>query len=272
MNFATLFFLSVIFCTGLIGQVTSQEEFSIGESITYRSEVLDEDRVLNIYLPSSYGMDGSRSYPVIYLLDGSRDEDFIHISGLIQFCSFSWIDIVEESIVVGIANVDRKRDFTYPSTFELDHTEFPTSGKSKTFIQFVKTELQDLIESRYRVTDQKTLIGQSVGGLLATEILFKHPELFDNYVIVSPSLWWDSENLLDYALDEATSAQSVYIAVGKEGEVMERVAHELYYKLARQRDGAGNLYFQFFPEQDHGDVLHLAVYDALSKLFDSTEK
>jgi len=32
------------------------------------------------------------------------------------------------------------------------------------------------------------IIGQSLGGLLASEILMKKPELFNKYVIISPSL------------------------------------------------------------------------------------
>lgn len=51
-----------------------------------------------------------------------------------------------ESIVVGIANVDRKRDFTYPSTIPIDRTEFPTSGGAAEFIAFIAQELQPYIQ------------------------------------------------------------------------------------------------------------------------------
>lgn len=130
------------------------------------------------------------------MLDGSLDEDFIHISGLVQFGSFYWINLVPESIVVGISNVDRKRDFTYPSNNLIDKKELPTSGKSAVFISFIEKELQPLINDKYNTNNTKTLIGRSLGGLLATEILFEKPNLFNNYVIVSPSLWWDDELLL----------------------------------------------------------------------------
>ncbi|MEL6988820.1 MAG: alpha/beta hydrolase-fold protein, partial [Bacteroidota bacterium] len=199
--FAILIFLTVY--NSLYAQIENTVPFSIGETIDFHSKILNENRSINIYLPLSYQEDSSKTYPVIYLLDGSKDEDFIHISGLVQFCSFSWINIIEESIVVGISNVDRKRDFTYPSNVAIDQKEFPTSGKSKFFIQFIKEELQKLIEHKYRVSDSKTLIGQSLGGLLATEILFKEPSLFDNYIIVSPSLWWDDEALLNYKIENA---------------------------------------------------------------------
>ncbi|MBL4667676.1 MAG: alpha/beta hydrolase [Flavobacteriales bacterium] len=255
-----------------IPEKISEKEFSIGKTINIKSIVLDENRELNIYLPKGYSSDSSKTYPVIYLLDGSRDEDFIHISGIVQFGSFSWINMIPESIVVGIANVDRKRDFTYPSQNELDQKEFPTSGKSKKFISFLAEELQPFIDSTYRTSTVKTIIGQSLGGLLTTEILFKKPELFDNYIIVSPSLWWDDEKLLDRQLIPFRSNKSIYITGGKEGEVMEGTAKALYSKLDKSKDGNFNLFYEFLEDKTHGDALHIAVYNAFEKIFKSKKE
>ena len=83
-------------------QTATKTPLNIGESVTINSKILDEDRTLNIYLPHGYSADSTKTYPVIYLLDGSIDEDFIHISGLVQFGSFSWINMIPETIVVGI--------------------------------------------------------------------------------------------------------------------------------------------------------------------------
>lgn len=245
----------------------SESEFSIGKTIQLASSILDENREINIYLPSSYSRDSSKSYPVIYLLDGSRDEDFIHVSGLVQFGSFSWIKMVPESIVVGIANVDRKRDFTYPSGSERDQKEFPTSGQSGKFIAFIEKELQPFIDASLRTTTTKTIIGQSLGGLLTTEVLFKKPDLFDNYIIVSPSLWWDDEKLLAAQPAPYDSHKSIYIAVGKEGEGMERTAKELYAKLKERKLQNTELNFKFLKDKSHGDALHIAVYNAFERIF-----
>src|SRR5690606_23528390 len=211
------------------------------------------------------------TYPVIYLLDGSLDEDFIHITGIVQFGSFSWINMIPESIVVGIGNVDRKRDFTYPSSNELDKKDFPTSGRSEVFIQFLQKELQPFIDSKLRTNDSKTIIGQSLGGLLVTEILFQHPDLFDKYIIVSPSLWWDNENLLDFEPSTYKTEKSIFIAVGKEGEVMQRTAEELYKKLDGLKADNTKLYFEILDDKTHGDALHIAVYKAFEKLFATKE-
>lgn len=249
-----------------MGQV-SKQPFTIGETISSYSNILEEDRALNIYLPASYSKTSDKKYPVIYLLDGSADEDFIHVAGLVQFGSFSWIQMIPETIVVGIGNVDRKRDFTYPTNNARDKQEFPTTGGSANFIAYLEQELLNHIERNYRTTGERTLIGQSLGGLLATEILLKKSELFDNYIIVSPSLWWDDESLLSYEPKPYTETKKVYIGVGKEGPIMEHVAHKLKFKLEKLRSDKIDLHYGFFEELDHGDTLHLALYDAFQTLF-----
>lgn len=260
-----------------IGTVSAQSEIekkslSIGESLTFHSKILDENRVLNIYLPNGYSADSLKTYSVIYLLDGSIDEDFIHISGLVQFGSFSWINMIPESIVVGIANVDRKKDFTYPSTDKEYVKEYPTTGHSAPFIKFIAEEVQPLVEKTYKISSEKTLIGQSLGGLLATEILFKKPDMFNNYIIVSPSLWYDYESLLKSTPQPYQTNKSIFVAVGEEGDWMKRVAKELYEKLEKSNNKNTKLYYKFLKDQDHGDALHLAVYSAYEEMFSEKKK
>lgn len=83
-----------------------------------------------------------------------------------------------KSIVVGIATSNRRRDFTFPKTIEADKKTFPTAGHSDKFISFIETELQPFIETKYKTSQSKTIIGQSFRGLLETEILLKKPTLF----------------------------------------------------------------------------------------------
>ncbi len=245
----------------------SSSPLTIGETVTIYSEVLDEDRVINVYLPLGYSEDSLKNYPIIYLLDGSMDEDFVHIAGLVQFGSFSWINMLPQTIVIGIANVDRKRDFTYPTSIEQDKKDFPTTGKSEEFISFLETELKPFVQSKYRVNDTSTIIGQSLGGLLATEILVKRPHLFDNYIIVSPSLWWDDGSLFEHFEELTIKNKSIFIAVGKEGDIMEHAAKKLHESLKKVCGDSVRLYYEFFEDSDHGDVLHLAVYSAFEQIF-----
>ncbi|PBJ06130.1 alpha/beta hydrolase [Flavobacterium sp. ACN6] len=254
-----------------------QKPFVLGVIDEIQSKELNEKRILNIYLPEGYNPSENTKYPVIYLLDGSANEDFIHITGLVQFNSFEWINQVPKSIVVGIATVDRRRDFTFPTTIESDKSRFPSGGHSDRFIAFIEKELQPFIEQRYKTNDSKTIIGQSLGGLLETEILFKKPFLFNKYVIVSPSLWWNNGSLLDLdseILKEDFKQQTdIYIAVGKEGltpttipRVMEVDANLLTEKIKKSKSKNIKVYFDYLPDENHATILHPAVSNSF-KIF-----
>ncbi len=266
-------------------EMTSEREprpFVLGQVISVHSNILNEQRILNIYLPDGYKQEDSSHYPVVYLLDGSADEDFIHIVGLYQFNNFPWINRVPKSIVIGIANTDRKRDFTYPSSQASDLKLIPQSGHSASFIQFIEKELQPFIETHYHCNNSKTIIGQSLGGLLATEILFTKPALFNQYIIISPSLWWNNGSLLEQKppilQKEFTRQTKVYIGVGKEGlglsaspHVMEVDANLLAEKLKQTACKCMQVYFDYLPQEDHASITHQAVFNALRILYPETK-
>lgn len=258
--------LLVLLAVGVRAQRTEAPvPFALGVSETLHSNILGEDRVLHIALPQGYHPDSAARYPVIYVLDGSADEDFIHLSGLVQFASFPWIEWLPPSIVVGIANVDRKRDFTYPTTIAEDKLKFPTTGGSAAFIRFIGEELVPFIDSNYRTSDVRMLIGQSLGGLLASEVLIKVPGLFDRYLIVSPSLWWDDGSLLEveptFLREPNRAPKQVCIAVGREGKVMVHGAKKL--ASIAKKSSATKVGFRHLPDFDHGNILHRAVHDGL---------
>ncbi|WP_316776799.1 alpha/beta hydrolase [Pedobacter antarcticus] len=255
----------------------ASKPFVLGTIENIKSVALSENRTLNIYLPEGYNPKDSTRYPVVYLLDGSADEDFIQIVGLYHYNSFPWINRVPKSIIVGIANVDRKRDFTYPTTIKSDQKTYTTSGHSDNFIGFIEKELQPYIEKRYHTNSSKTIIGQSLGGLVATEILLKKPKLFNSYIIISPSLWWDNGSLfglhgdiLDKGFNQETK---IYIGVGKEGlapaeapHVMEVDANLLAEKIKGTKSKNLKVYFDYLPDEDHATVTHQAVFNALRLL------
>ena len=262
-------------------ETKASKPFILGVIDEIYSKELSEKRVLNIYLPAGYNQNDTVKYPVIYLLDGSADEDFIHIVGLVQFFSFEWINQVPKSIVVGIANVDRKRDFTFPTKIQDDKRKYPTSGQSDQFISFIEKELQPFIESSYKTTHEKTIIGQSLGGLLATEILLKKPILFNNYIIISPSLWWDNGSLLHQktdALSENSHQQTaIYIGVGKEGLTPTKIPRVMEVDanlLAEKVKGGKNVkvFFDYLPQENHGTIMHEAVSNSFKLLYPISTK
>lgn len=269
-NINPMKFLFSLLFTCIIGVnlcFAQEQPFVLGKIEKINSKQLAETRTLNIYLPEGYSPDSAKTYPVIYLLDGSANEDFIHVTGLVQFLTM--IEAMPKSIVVGIANVDRKRDFTYPTSIAADLKDFPTTGKSASFITFIEKELQPFVQQKYKTSESKTLIGQSLGGLLATEILLKKPALFTNYLIISPSLWWNNESLLKdmpkYAPNLAKAKANIFIATGNEGKVMEgdaknlAAALKLYPKL--------KVIDVLLPNENHLTILHNALYKGLGWLY-----
>lgn len=254
-------------------QLNGHTPFTLGVIDTLQSTVLKEKRALNIYLPAGYQPQDTTRYPVVYLLDGSADEDFIHIAGLMQYMNFPWVNIAPKSIIVGIANIDRRRDFTYPTTNQKDKARWPTTGGSAAFIRFIAQEVQPYIRRTYHAGPRTTLIGQSFGALLATEILFRQPALFTDYIIVSPSLWWDDESLLRLKPAALPAPpRTVYVAVGKEGRQMEEDAQQLTKKIKDQTGPKTQVDFEFFPNEDHATIFHQAVYNAFKARKGSAKK
>lgn len=251
----------------VLAQNEKVKPLAIGEVRTLKSKILNEDRILNIYLPQ--GFDKAKSYPVIYLLDGSMNEDFIHVSGLVQF--FNQMYAMPETIVVGIANIDRKRDFTFHTDLKDLQQDYPTTGHSDKFIDFLEKELLPYVGSRYKTTE-KYIFGQSLGGLLATEILFKKPEMFNNYFIISPSLWWDDQSLLKQApqlLSKSPDTKKfVYVSVGKdEHPVMVKDAGNLYETLKKAGKKNWTVEYKMMETDNHATILHRSLYEGLVKLF-----
>ncbi|MGN6568645.1 MAG: alpha/beta hydrolase [Flavipsychrobacter sp.] len=275
----TILSILILSAVQLYGQAERSNNgvISIGVKDQVYSRLLSENRELNIYLPDSYNPSDTVAYPVIYLLDGGTDEDFIHVVGLVQFNTFPWVNRLPKSIVVGIVNKDRKHDFTFPTTVKADKEKFPTTGGSKTFISFLEKELQPYIKAHYKTNDNRTIIGESLGGLLATEILFEKPNMFNKYIIISPSLWWDNGSILKRKMSiSATSPANrtrIYIGVGKEGlapteesHVMEVDANVLADKIKALNNGNISLYFDYLPEETHATIAHQALLNAFKIL------
>jgi predicted alpha/beta superfamily hydrolase len=287
MNKLFITFVLILSITLLFGQTNKSiktdpiKPFVLGVIDEIQSIELNEIRILNIYLPDGYHPEDTTTYPVIYLLDGSADEDFIHIAGLVQFNSFEWINQVPKSIVVGIATVDRRRDFTFPTTISEDQKAYPTTGHSAQFIAFLEKELQPYIETKYKTNTNSTIIGQSLGGLLVTEILFKKPTLFNTYIIVSPGLWWDNGSILNLNIlqDHFSQKTNIYIGVGKEGltpseipRVMEVDANLLSEKISNIKSKNVNVFFDYLPQENHATILHQAVSNAFRMVYPLSPK
>lgn len=109
-----------------------------------------------------------------------------------------------EMVLVGISNdTNRMRDFTTSKIVDPYGNE---NGEADSFSNFIETELIPFVENKYPVTNFRTLIGHSYGGLFALYSLVHHPELFSNYLAIDPSLDWDNQQLIKEARGRVSSA------------------------------------------------------------------
>lgn len=238
----------------------------IGTTHTFHSIVLGQQRTLNVILPDGYT--DSLRYPVIYVLDGSMNEDLPHLAGLVQFLAM--YELTPKSIVVGIANVDRYHDFTHPTRGDSDLVWLPTGGGSAAFIAFIAGEVLPYVDARFRTNGDRTIIGQSLGGLLVMELLFKRHELFNRYVAVSPSLWWDNGSLAQLAAGfsrtHGREPLQVYMALARDDDWMRAQMQQVREAFTANTKAPFSWWYDDFPEETHATILHRAVYRAFERM------
>jgi hypothetical protein len=185
-----------------------------------RSNVIDikdpsSGRVYPIFikLPRSYRSNSNKSYPVIYLTDAWYS--FQIVSGATRLLMNS--GKMEEAIIVGISYSkgsigpsSRIRDYTH---IEDTNWKYKT-GKANEHANFIEKSLFSYIEKNYRVSDSRTYVGNSLGGLLGAYIFFTKPNMFNNYILGSPSVWFKGNDILKIKTKANVNQHKVFIAVG----------------------------------------------------------
>jgi predicted alpha/beta superfamily hydrolase len=149
----------------------------MGHTVTLQSAVLGEERQLLIFLPADYGST-DQPLPVVFLLDGRAH--FRQTTSTVELLARN--ARMPRSMVVGIANTDRSRDFTSVAVEGLP------SGGADRFLAFLETEVIPFIDGNFRTARHRTLIGHSLGGLFVMNVLAERPGLFDAAIAISPAI------------------------------------------------------------------------------------
>jgi predicted alpha/beta superfamily hydrolase len=241
-----------------IGSVTVAERYSID------SKALNETRTYLVHKPAGYDFTDER-YPVIVLLDG--EANIQHVSATADFLANNGRAM--KMLVVGIENIDRQRDFTPPMTNTTDDRPEGKIGGAAPFLSFIAQELLPHIDRTYRTRPARILIGHSFGGLFASYVLLKQPELFKAYIVVSPSLWWDNQALAEEAVNFGANHKdaqaAVYVTMGSEGGAMLGGTQKFVGALTSAGRGVETS-FTRWPEESHGSVVMRSVYEGLKWL------
>jgi predicted alpha/beta superfamily hydrolase len=151
------------------------------------STILGEERSLIIHLPRNYSKDPNQKYPVMYVLDGTSQDD--HTADKITVLSDA--GLVPAAIVVGLPNTrgNRERDQTPPFMRRNVDDEKSPYGAGDKFLSFIEKELIPFIDSKYRTSGYRTLSGNSRGGLFVLYSLLEKPALFQARFCYSTPVW-----------------------------------------------------------------------------------
>ncbi|SFK68310.1 hypothetical protein SAMN04487938_1592 [Lysobacter sp. cf310] len=188
--------LAICVCASALAAepVVVTEPVPAHESFAMDASAPKETRRINVYTPPGYDAAKGPRYPVLYVLDGGLQEDFPHVASDVDAAIRA--GEMRPVLVVGIENTQRRRDMTGPTEFAEDRKIAPVVGGSAQFRAYIADELMPLIRKRYRVGDETGIIGESLAGLFVVETFFEQPKLFDVYIAMSPSLWWNQDALV----------------------------------------------------------------------------
>ncbi len=235
----------------------------IGQSHKLPSAIMGGVRTINVWLPPGYAQSSQR-YPVLYLLDGGVEQDFHHISGLAQLGTI--VGTTRDVIVVGIESVDRRNELAFPVATDAKlKADYPTAGQSERFRRFIAAELKPWVEKRYRTSGEDALIGESLAGLFVVETMLRAPELFDDWITISPSLWWDNEALVKAAPSLLPKARGrLWLTVANE----QGMGVAPFAALLKDKAPA-TLAWTYAPRPDetHATIYHGAALAALRQLY-----
>jgi predicted alpha/beta superfamily hydrolase len=261
----------------------NEENILIGKKTTIYSNILKENRKIWIYNPGQteiYHIADKR-YPVVYVLDG--DAHFLSTVGMIQQLSqANGNSILPEMIVVGIENTNRTRDLS-PSVVTSDN-----NAKANPFENFLETELIPYVDKNYNTTPYRILVGHSLGGLTAIDILTHSPKLFNAYIAIDPSMWYADQKLLDNTISKLpnNNLQGTRLFIGTantmpkgmtlanlENDKSAETAHiRSIFKLDNFIKGNSNTglkySLKYYENESHISVPLISEYDGFRFIFD----
>ena len=200
------------------------EAIVIGSLHRIKSSVYGDEQILTVRLPRGYSDDPTKRYPVVFSVDGGPDQDFELLTGIAAEAEFS--TSFEPFILIGVKTVDRSKQPTPPMTrlaperLKENFGDRMVPGGAPKFRDFLRRDVVPWATKRYR-TDRKVLTAASLGGLFVLDTFLETPEMFDDYIALTPSLWWDNGRIVDEApaklARHSASNRRLYFTMGDEG-------------------------------------------------------
>ncbi len=182
------------------------------------SRILNESRMVRIYLPPSYETERARRFPVLYLHDGQNV--FTSAGTNVAFGWGNWqLDTtvdqlsaagkMQEIILVGIdCTQNRYVDYRGPASRyskrelgELKKSPIAAGDDSRfeRYSRFLIEELKPRIDREYRTLPDPAhtaVLGSSMGGICSLALAWQHPEVFGRAASMSGAFQVERKHFL----------------------------------------------------------------------------
>ena len=254
--------LALVVALAAATPLAAQETVPITIGTTHMLEYdAGDTRQVNVYLPDGYA-EGERAYPVLYLIDGGLEQDFLHVSGTAALNAL-W-GRSRPMIVVGIETRERRAELISSKGNAQERIEFPMAGKGIRFRNYIREKVKPLIEATYRTSGEDAVIGESLAGLHIVETWLWEPDLFDRYAAIDPSLWWEDVALARGAKETLADGKArgpLLMSYSNEGPETVRGV------MLVQEAGGKSVCVAARPDLTHATAYHVLTPQALQFLF-----
>jgi predicted alpha/beta superfamily hydrolase len=241
----------------------TNDSVPVHETFRMESKQMGETRIINVWVPEEYSKN-SDALPVMYMADGGIEEDFSHIA--MTFSKLIKSKQIPPFILVGIENTQRRRDLTGPTEVKKDKTIAPVVGGAEKFRTFISEELIPEINKRYRTSDKKGILGESLSGLFVMETLLLKPEMFDYYIAFDPSLWWNNHYLVKTAKEQLAkfpATKKVVWFAGSDAKDISTYTNQLSKILTAENPSVLEWTYSDEPNEQHSTIFKATKEKAL---------
>ena len=242
-----------------------------------RSDV-DRYYVLWVDLPPTYDPEGDQTHPLYLCFDAMWT--YGTVVDTVRLLAPT--KDLPKAIVVGVAHDEA----SYRDVIQLRAMDFTTTavdapaltgvrvpgeqlGGAEAFRLWIQTEVVPFLKARYRISET-TFVGHSFSALFGVHVLFESPQMFDHYLLASPSVWWDDQIMFRREQERYDSGKSleahVFMSKG-ELETDELSPHQEFHDQLAARNYEGlDLHWQVFPNETHLSVTPVALSHGLRVL------
>lgn len=275
----------IIFVLFLLGNCVLAQQIANIEKIKIDSKELNQEREILVYTPQSYNENTLVSYDVIYVFDVQNREFFDFTHSVISFLS----NTTKKYIIVGIISpyfekLDYVRNNDMLPILETNKSKKrygKYSGNADNFLKYIKGEVIPYIENNYRTHSNKVAIGHSLSASLILRSIFREPNLFNDYLAISPNFAFDNERLatklIDFDYQKIKDQTFLYTSNANEGINYWKEwkpARNKIYSFFENSNNLNTINFlkKEFPNETHWSTFPPSLTFGLTEYFKYLEK